>query len=53
MDGLQKICFFNADESMEPLFISCPFELDSLHFHHYIPTSIANLFGNLLNGVDK
>ena len=61
MVGLKKKCLFsfgNDDESVEPLFISCPFvrhiwRLLNFTFNISPPSNIANLFGNWLNGVDK
>ena len=56
--GCKKCVFCDADESVEHLFIKCPFARDIwrlLHFtfNVYPPTSIANLFGSWLNGIDS
>ena len=56
--GCKKCVYCDAEESVEHLFIKCPFARDIwrlLHFTFNVspPTSIANLFGTWLNGIDK
>ena len=56
--GCKKCVFCDTDESVEHLFISCPFARDIwclVHFTFsiYQPTSIANMFGSWLNGIDR
>ena len=50
--------FFDTNESVEHVFISCPFVRDIWRMVHFTfnikpPSSIPNLFGSWLNGVDK
>ena len=54
----KKCVFCNADESVQPLFISCTFasniwRLVHFTFNVYPPTSVSNMFGSWLNGIDK
>ena len=56
--GCKKCVFCDADESVEHLFISCQLARQIWRLIHFTfnitpPTSITNLFGNWLNGVDK
>ena len=56
--GCKKCVFCDADESAEHLFIKCTFARDIWRLVHftfnvYPPTSIANLFGSWLNGIDR
>ena len=56
--GCKKCVFCDTDESVEHLFISCPFARDIWRLVHFTfnihpPASVANLFGDWLNGVDK
>ena len=49
---------FDMDESAEHLFISCAFARDIWRLVHFTfnifpPTSISNIFGSWLNGIDK
>ena len=57
-NGCTKCCFRDQEETIHHLFISCPFArmvwrvvFMALNIHP--PTSVANLFGNWLRGVDK
>jgi hypothetical protein len=50
--------FCDKDETIQHMFISCPFAKNIWHIVYMTynitpPTSITNLFGNLLNGVAK
>jgi hypothetical protein len=56
--GSMKCAFCSSDESIEHLFIKCPFAKliwRVVHFTFSIspPANIKNLFGNWLNGLDK
>jgi hypothetical protein len=56
--GCTKCCFCDSDETVEHLFISCPFArivCRMVYFTYNIPppTNITNMFSNWLNGVDK
>jgi hypothetical protein len=56
--GCTKCCFCGAQESIEHLFIACPFAKllwRMVYFSFDLPPSanITNMFGNWLNGVDK
>ena len=56
--GCKKCAFCTAEESVEHLFISCPFVTNIWRLFHFTfnitpPSSVANLFGHWLNGVDK
>ena len=56
--GCKKYAFCSTEESIDHLFISCPlvthiWRLIHLFFSISPPTSVANLFGHWLNGVDK
>jgi hypothetical protein len=56
--GCMKCCFCDSTETVEHLFLSCPFARiiwRMLFFTYNIPppTNITNMFGNWLNGVDK
>ena len=57
-DGSKKCCFCDQDETIEHLFLSCPlakmvWRIVSMALNLQPPTSINNLFGNWLRGVDK
>src|SRR4051812_11349264 len=56
--GCQKCCFCDSVETIEYLFLSCPFAKiiwRILYFTYNItpPTNITNMFGNWLNGMNK
>jgi hypothetical protein len=56
--GSQKCCFCDSLETVEHLFITCPFAQiiwRMIYFAYNIPppSNITNMFGNWLNGVDK
>lgn len=56
--GSLKCCFCDADESIQHLFLSCHlariiWRIIFITFNFPPPTSITNLFGNWLNGVEK
>jgi exonuclease III len=56
--GSPKCCFCDQDETIQHLFLSCPFvkliwRILAISFNFSTPTTIANLFGNWLNGVTK
>ena len=56
--GCKKCVFCQSDETVEHLFISCQFTRDVWRLIHFTfnispPTSVANLFGHWLDGVDK
>ena len=56
--GCKKCVFCDTDESVEHLFISCFFVKNIWRLVHFTfnitpPTSVSNLFGTWLNGVDK
>ena len=56
--GCKKCVFCDTDESVEHLFISCPFarniwRLVHFTFNVYPPISVSNMFGSWLNGIDK
>ena len=55
--GSKKCCFCNSEESIEHLFLKCPFAkmvwlIIKFTFDLAPPTNITNIFGNWLNGVD-
>ena len=57
-NGCRKCCFCDQDETIQHLFISCPFakmiwRIVFMAFNIHPPTSISNLFGNWLKGVSK
>jgi hypothetical protein len=57
-NGHQRCCFCDSNETVEHLFIACPFAQilwRMLYFAYNItpPSNITNMFGNWLNGVDK
>ena len=57
-NGCQKCCFCDSNESIDHIFMSCPFAkiLWRLLFFAYnvpLPTRITNMFGNWLNGMRK
>ena len=57
-NGCNKCCFSDQDETIQHLFIECPFAKvvwRTLHMTFSItpPSNINNLFGNWLGGVDK
>jgi hypothetical protein len=56
--GCTKCCFCDQEETIQHLFISCPFarilwRIIRITFNIYPPANITNLFGNWLNGVAK
>jgi hypothetical protein len=54
--GCTKCCFCDSMESVEHLFLYCPFaRIVWVYFTYNIlpPTNITNMFGNWLNGVDR
>ena len=56
--GCKRCVFCHDDETVEHLFISCPFTRHIWRLIHFTfnispPSSITNLFGNWLVGVDK
>jgi hypothetical protein len=56
--GCTNCCFCGAQETVEHLFILCPFAKvlwQMVHFAYNLPppTNISNMFGNWLNGVEK
>ena len=56
--GCKKCAFCDCDESIEHLFISCHFTRHIWRLIHFTfnispPSSIANMFGSWLNGVEK
>ena len=56
--GCTKCCFCGSQETIEYLFISCPFtrllwRIVNFAYDLPPPTNITNMFGNWLNGVDK
>jgi fructose-specific phosphotransferase system IIC component len=58
MERCKKCCFCDADESVEHLFLACPFAkiVWRIVFSTYNippPTNIKNMFGNWLNGIEK
>ena len=55
--GCKKCVFYDMDESVEHLFISCTFARDIWRLVHftfniYPPTSVSNMFRCWLNGID-
>ena len=57
-NGCKKCCFCDKDETIQHLFISCPFATliwRTVHVAYNLPppTSIPNLFGNWLVGINK
>jgi hypothetical protein len=56
--GSQKCCFCNNNETVDHLFLHCPFAKiiwRMIFFTYNIPPSsnVTNMFGNWLNGVNK
>ena len=56
--GCTKCCFCGAQETVEHLFISCPFarllwRIVNITYDLPPPTNTTNMFGNWLNGVDR
>jgi hypothetical protein len=56
--GCTKCCFCGEQETVEHLFLSCPFakilwRIVQYSFNLPPPTNITNMFGNWLNGVEK
>lgn len=56
--GCQKYCFCDSVETTQHLFLSCTFAKiiwRMIYFTHHItpPTSITNMFGNWLNGMER
>jgi hypothetical protein len=56
--GCSKCCFCGSQETIEHLFISCPFarllwRIVNFAFDLPPPANVTNMFGNWLNGVDK
>jgi hypothetical protein len=56
--GVLSVVFADSDETVEHLFISCPFacivwRMVYFTFNIPPPTNITNMFSNWLNGVDK
>jgi cellulose synthase/poly-beta-1,6-N-acetylglucosamine synthase-like glycosyltransferase len=56
--GCTKCCFCDQNETIDHLFISCPFarmiwRIVYMTFNIPPPSNITNLFGNWLNGVAK
>jgi hypothetical protein len=56
--GCAKCCFCDENETIEHLFITCPFakiiwRIVSMTFNITPPSNISNLFWNWLNGVAK
>jgi hypothetical protein len=57
-NGSKKCCFCEEEETIHHLFLSCPFakliwRVVHASFNVVPPTSITNMFGNWLNGVDR
>ena len=57
-NGCKKCSFCSDNETVEHLFISCPFVKDIWRLFHFTfnitpPTSVNNMFGHWLQGVDK
>lgn len=57
-EGSLKCCFCDSDETVHHLFISCPLarivrRIINIIFNLPPPTSITNLFGNWLTGLDN
>ena len=56
--GSLKCCFCNHDKTIKHLFFKCQFarsiwSIIQIASTLYPPTSVANIFGNWLNGIDK
>ena len=56
--GSSKCCFCSHDETIKHLFFECQFVRSiwstiQIASTLYPPTSVANIFGNWLNGIDK
>ena len=56
--GCKKCVFCDTDETVEHLFISCPFARNIWRLVHFTfnikpPSSIRNMFGQWLHGIDK
>ena len=56
--GNMKCCFCSMDETIQHLFIDCPlakivWQMVHMAFNILLPTSITDLFGNWLHGVNK
>ena len=57
-NGCKKCCFYDFIETIDHLFLACPFAriVWRMIFYTYNlppPTNITNMFGNWLNGIDK
>lgn len=57
-NGCQKCCFCDSAETVNHLFLSCPFakiiwRMVYIAYNIPPPTNITNMFGNWLNGVQK
>jgi hypothetical protein len=58
INGYQKCCFCDSTETVEHLFLACPFAKilwRMIYFAYNIPapSNITNMFGKWLNGVSK
>jgi hypothetical protein len=58
INGYQKCCFCDSTETVEHLFLACPFAKilwRMIYFAYNIPapSNITNMFGKWLNGVNK
>jgi hypothetical protein len=58
LTGSQKCCFCNNNETVDHLFLRCPFAKiiwRMIFFTYNIPppSNVTNMFGNWLNGVNK
>jgi hypothetical protein len=56
--GCTKCCFCNESETVQHLFINCPFvkiiwRMIYLTYNLPPPANVTNMFGNWLNGVNK
>jgi hypothetical protein len=57
-NGCQKCCFCDSTETVNHLFIACPFiqmvwRIIYLSYNIPPPSNVTNMFGNWLNGVDR
>jgi hypothetical protein len=57
-NGCNKCCFCDSGETIERLFLACPFRkvVWRIIYSTYNippPTNVKNMFGNWLNGIDK
>ena len=57
-NGCQKCCFCDSAETVNHLYIACPFakivwRIVFCAFNILPPTNVTNMFGNWLNGVPK